>query len=55
MSKKNENESVGLNIRNIPRDLRRRFKTSCADKDMNMSEVVVHLIQMYCDGKVRVR
>lgn len=43
--KEQDNKPVALNIRTIPYELRRRFKTFCASRSMTMEEAVISLIE----------
>jgi hypothetical protein len=47
-------KTADLNIRGIPKDLRRRFKVACADKGVTMTEAVVSLITGVVTGQIMV-
>lgn len=50
-----EQETVALNIRNVPQDLRRRFKSLCANEEITMEHAVISLLEKVVDGKVELR
>ena len=35
---------ANINVRTIPDDLRRRFKTACADRGVNMNDRIIDMI-----------
>ena len=43
---------VALNVRNLPRDLRNRFKAYCARRSLNMQDAIIMLMQMAVGKKI---
>lgn len=44
-----EERQVAINARNVPADLRNRFKSFCADREVNMNDAVVALMRFALD------
>lgn len=43
---KNEDDLTAINVRTVPRSLRKRFKSWCIDKELPMQDAVIKLIEM---------
>lgn len=43
---------VALNVRNLPRDLRNRFKAYCARRSLNMQDAIIILMRMAVHKKI---
>ena len=41
-------DKVAINVRNVPRSLRSRFKSWCAEQDTTMENAIIELIRQAC-------